>query len=98
MPGDFLDGETPAFFPMLAARDVAFPREDDIGGSQDIPVKTHDTDAETTTHERDKKESLSVTLTLLASGFGLISDGCDFLFSMLANEPAEQPMFQIKTT
>jgi hypothetical protein len=39
------------------------------------PARTHAAELKAVTHD---KESLSVYFTILAAGFGLISDGCKF--------------------
>lgn len=47
-------------------------------GSQNVSVDVYETNPEPTAHKQNGKESLSATLTILAAGFGMISDGCNF--------------------
>ena len=56
------------------------PKQDrtQTSGPWDVSLNTREMNLELTTHIREEQESLSASLTLLAAGFGLISDGCNF--------------------
>ena len=66
---------------MVARTDVAFRKQDHTFAS-DVSVEMRETNLKSTIHERGK-ESLSISFTLLAAGFGLISDGCNFYIPCL---------------
>ncbi|KAG8219895.1 MFS general substrate transporter [Butyriboletus roseoflavus] len=52
-----------------------FSEGDQPSGPQNITVDAYATDLKATAHKLNEKESLSAWFTILASGFGLISDG-----------------------
>ncbi|KAG9314452.1 major facilitator superfamily domain-containing protein [Chiua virens] len=62
---------------MSVEKNVGFSREDHSNGSGDISVdEAHESNVRETAHELDgKKESTSISYTILAAGFGLVSDG-----------------------
>jgi hypothetical protein len=52
--------------------------EPKAGDLRKVTAKTHEAELKAAAHDLDKKESLSAYFTILAAGFGLISDGCKF--------------------
>ncbi|KAH0838390.1 major facilitator superfamily domain-containing protein [Lanmaoa asiatica] len=60
---------------MSAGKDVSFSEGDQTSGPRNISVNAYETNLKATAHKLNEKESLSAWLTILASGFGLISDG-----------------------
>lgn len=65
---------------MSDGKDVSISEGDQPGGLRNISVDAYETNLKATAHKLNEKESLSAWLTILASGFGLISDGCKFIF------------------
>lgn len=63
----------------MSVEDASSRKGDHTTTPRDITVNTYETNLKETAHKLDEKESLSAWLTILASGFGLISDGCNFI-------------------
>jgi len=53
-------------------------KETKAGDNSNVPAKIHAAELKPADLDRNYKESLSVYFTILAAGFGLISDGCKF--------------------
>ncbi|KAF8446070.1 MFS Git1p-like glycerophosphoinositol permease [Boletus edulis BED1] len=58
---------------------------DYTSGPRNISVNAYETDLKATAHKLNEKESLSAWFTILASGFGLISDGYQNNLMTMAN-------------
>lgn len=82
---------------MSIEKDDGFSKRDQTTGPQNLSVDAYETNLKATAHRLDEKESLSAWLTILASGFGLISDGCNLIFHARP-EIIQITVFQIKTT
>jgi hypothetical protein len=65
---------------MSVEKDVSYvdEKETKAGDNHKVPARTYAAELKAETHDLDKRESLSVYFTILAAGFGLISDGCRF--------------------
>lgn len=64
---------------MSVVKDVGFSKEDKpTSGPRNLSANAYETDLKANAHKLNEKESLSAWLTILAAGFGLISDGCKF--------------------
>jgi hypothetical protein len=53
-------------------------KEPKAGDLRKVTAKTYEAELKAAAHGLNKKESLSAYFTILAAGFGLISDGCGF--------------------
>jgi hypothetical protein len=53
-------------------------KEPKAGDLRKATAKPYEAEQEAAAHDLNKKESLSAYFTILAAGFGLISDGCRF--------------------
>lgn len=65
---------------MSGGKDVGLSEGDQTSRPRNISVDAYETNLKATAHKLNEKESLSAWATIFASGFGLISDGCKFLF------------------
>jgi hypothetical protein len=65
---------------MSVEKVVGFSEGDQTSGARNISLHAYETNLKATAHKLNERESLSAWLTILASGFGLISDGCNFIF------------------
>lgn len=48
------------------------------GDLRKVTAKAHEGEIKVSAHDLNRRESLSAYFTILAAGFGLISDGCRF--------------------
>lgn len=69
---------------MSDGNDAGFSEGDQTSRPQNISVDAYETNLKATAHKLNEKESLSAWVTIIASGFGLISDGCKFLLHVRA--------------
>jgi hypothetical protein len=53
-------------------------KEPKAGDLRKVTAETYEAELKAAAHGLNKKESLSAYFTILAAGFGLISDGCRF--------------------
>jgi len=60
---------------MSVEKVVGFSEGDQTSGARNISLHAYETNLKATAHKLNERESLSAWLTILASGFGLISDG-----------------------
>lgn len=65
---------------MSVEQDVGLSKGEQPDGPRNISVDAYEANLKATAHKLNEKESLSAWLTIIASGFGLISDGCNFIF------------------
>ena len=63
---------------MSVEKEVGSQKGNHTSSPRNISVDAYETNLKETAHKLNEKESLSAWLTILASGFGLISDGCNF--------------------
>lgn len=65
---------------MSVEKNVISLKGDHTSGTRNISIDAYETNLKATAHKLDEKEALSAWLTILAAGFGLISDGCNKIF------------------
>jgi len=70
---------------MSDEQDVGFSKGNKTSGPRNVSVNAYETSLKATAHKLNEKESLSAWLTILASGFGLISDGYQNNLMTMAN-------------
>lgn len=76
---------------MSVEKEVRSSEGNETSGPRNISLHAYETNLKATAHKLNEKESLSAWFTILASGFGLISDGCNFIF----RAPAENHLNSI---
>ncbi|KAG9314454.1 major facilitator superfamily domain-containing protein [Chiua virens] len=70
---------------MSAEKDANLPKGDQTNGPRNISVNAYETNLKETAHKLNERESISVWFTIIASGFGLISDGYQNNLMTMAN-------------
>ncbi|KAG1757461.1 major facilitator superfamily domain-containing protein [Suillus lakei] len=69
-------------------------KETKAGDLRKVTAKTYEAELKATAHDLNKKESLSAYFTILAAGFGLISDGCRFSLKTADNDWSPDVIFK----